>query len=74
LGLSTKVHTWFLSKLFNSSCIAITQSLSSRAFSTFAGSIEETKRSIDKNLLNESVSILPPEDFLICCQQDGLFE
>src|SRR6266498_3494619 len=42
-GLSTSSHTSFLVKLFNSSCIAMTQSYSCKASSTFLGSIQETK-------------------------------
>ena len=40
---STRVYTWFLSKLLSSSCIAKTQSSSTNAFSILSSSIEETK-------------------------------
>ena len=42
LGCSTKVHTWFLSKLLSSSCMAITQFGSPSACSTLRGFKEET--------------------------------
>jgi hypothetical protein len=42
-GLSTKDHTWFLLKLFSSSCMVTTQSGSHSGFSTLKGSIDEIK-------------------------------
>jgi hypothetical protein len=38
LGGSTKVQTWFLSKFSNSSCMALTQLESERAYPTSQGS------------------------------------
>jgi hypothetical protein len=49
-GLSTKDHTLLHLKLFNSSCIATTQSGSRSASSTLKGSKEEKMSNVHKNL------------------------
>jgi hypothetical protein len=43
LGDSTKVQTWFLSKISNSSCMTLTQLKSERACQTSQGSNKATK-------------------------------